>query len=264
MPTKDPQDRGRGMDRPRQIFLDSVAAVPIEVQDDWAHLVNRTIVDGIWARPILPGHLRSLITIAALATLRCSEALKTQIRVGRGQGLSRRVLCEVMLQVSGYAGFGVGQEGMLTLKQVFDQEPNVEREDVDEAVAMNEALPPGEDRLARGTTILAILRPDRAGLPPPPPKPFAPDWRTWLVETAFGDLWARPHLSLIDRERVTLAVLIALSREEELRSHVQIALNVGIPPLEIGEQIMHLAIYVGFPTAVAAIRIAGEVLEESG
>jgi alkylhydroperoxidase/carboxymuconolactone decarboxylase family protein YurZ len=262
MPVKEPHDGGRGMDRSRQIFLESIAAAPVEIQDDWACLVNRTIVDGIWARPILPDGLRSLITIAALATLRCSEALKTQIRVGRGQGLSRRVLCEVMLQVGGYAGFGVGQEGMHALKQVFDEEPNVEREDA--PVATNEGRPPDGDRLARGTAILAILRPDRAGLPPPPPKPFAPDWRTWLVETAFGDLWARPHLSLIDRERVTLAVLIALSREEELRSHVQIARNVGIPPLEIGEEILHLAIYVGFPTAVAAIRIAGEVLEGDG
>jgi alkylhydroperoxidase/carboxymuconolactone decarboxylase family protein YurZ len=262
MSVKEPQEGGRGMDRSRQIFLESVAAVPVEVQDDWARLVNCTIVDGIWARPNLPWRLRSLITIAALATLRCRDVLKTQIRVARRQGLSRRVLCEVMLQVGGYAGFGIGQEGMLALKQVLDEEPNVEREDV--PVAANDGPLPDEDRLARGTAILAILRPDRAGLPPPPPKPFAPDWRTWLVETAFGDLWARPHLSLIDRERVTLAVLIALSREEELRSHVQIARNVGIPPLEIGEQIMHLAIYVGFPTAVAAIRIAGEVLEEGG
>jgi 4-carboxymuconolactone decarboxylase len=252
------------MDRSRQIFLESIAAVPTEIQDDWGRLVNCTILDGMWARPTLPGRLRSLITIAALATLRCSEALKTQIRVGRGHGLSRRVLCELMLQVGGYAGFGVGQEGMLALKQVFDEEPDVEREDVDVAVATSAGPPLDEDRLARGTAILAILRPDRAGLPPPPPKSFAPDWRTWLVETAFGDLWARPHLSLIDRERITLAVLIALSREEELRSHVQIARNVGIPPLEIGEQIMHLAIYVGFPTAVAAIRIAGEVLEGGG
>jgi 4-carboxymuconolactone decarboxylase len=262
MPPKEPQEGGPALERSRQIFLESVAAVPIEIQDDWARLVNGTIVDGMWARPALPGRLRSLITIAALATLRCPEVLKTQIRVGRGHGLSRRVLCEVMLQVGGYAGFGVGQEGMLALKQVFDEEPNVEREDV--PVVTGDGPLPDEDRLARGTAILAILRPDRAGLPPPPPTPFAPDWRTWLVETAFGDLWARSHLSLIDRERVTLAVLIALSREEELRSHVQIALNIGIPPLEIGEQIMHLAIYVGFPTAVAAIRIAGDVLEGDG
>jgi len=166
-----------------------------------------------------------------------------------------------MLQVAGYAGLAVGLEGMHALREVFDAESAPEPE-TPEAGAADGARDVPEDRFERGRAILAILRPERAQAPPPARDEVAPDWRTWLIGTAFGDLWARPGLTLVERERITMAVLIVLSHEAELRSHVTIASNLGIPPTEIGEQIMHLAFYVGFPTAVAAIRVASQVLRD--
>jgi 4-carboxymuconolactone decarboxylase len=203
-----------------------------------------------------------LITVGALTTLRCPTELRSQLRIALHHGLSRRELCEAMLQVGGYAGLAVGLEGMRILADVF---AGAGPED---AGGSEPALPPeyedGQDRLARGRAVLEKLRPDIPQSAPgvAGPQSFAPDWGTWLVETAFGELWSRPGLTLQERERVTLAVLIVLSHDQELSAHFKISANVGIPLVEIGETIMHLAVYAGFPTAVKAIRIASEAFAE--
>jgi 4-carboxymuconolactone decarboxylase len=163
-----------------------------------------------------------------------------------------------MLQVGGYAGLALAREGMLALREVFDSEPTLDPRPVQKIDDIDPKLRE-EDRLSRGKAILAILQPTQAHVPLVA-EPFAPDWTTWLISTAFGELWARPGLSLIDRERVTISVLVVLGHELRVNHHVQSALNVGIPAIEIGEQIMHLANYVGFPTIVEGMRIAGQVL----
>ncbi|MER2170352.1 MAG: carboxymuconolactone decarboxylase family protein, partial [Psychrobacillus psychrodurans] len=50
---------------------------------------------------------------------------------------------------------------------------------------------------------------------------------------------------------------------DQLRVHLQAALNVGLSKEEIIEIIIHCAGYVGFPKAVHAMGIAGEIFEEA-
>jgi 4-carboxymuconolactone decarboxylase len=239
----------------RQTFLEGVAAAPVEIRGAWARYMSETVLDGMWARSALTRRDRSLITVAALAALRCPAELRTQLRVAVLNGISATLLGEVIMQVGGYAGLGIASEAMASLAEVLD----ADRPDRHDPPAPE--IGADADRLTRGRAMLATLRPDLANSPMPPPHPFAPDWSRWLAETAFGDLWSRPGLTLIERERVTLAVLISLGRHAEIRSHVGIASNLGIPPDELGEEIMHLAVYAGFPGAVDAMRIAAEVLD---
>jgi 4-carboxymuconolactone decarboxylase len=79
----------------------------------------------------------------------------------------------------------------------------------------------------------------------------------------FGDVWEQPDLSKRDRSLITIAVLTALYRTEELRGHLQRALDNGVTKEEIGGMITHLAFYAGWPTAVNAGRIAIEVFEKN-
>jgi 4-carboxymuconolactone decarboxylase len=81
-------------------------------------------------------------------------------------------------------------------------------------------------------------------------------------DVLFGDVWEQPDLSKRDRSLVTVAVLVALYRTEELRGHMQLALENGVSQEEIGGLITHLAFYSGWPTAVNAGRVAQEVFEE--
>jgi 4-carboxymuconolactone decarboxylase len=80
-------------------------------------------------------------------------------------------------------------------------------------------------------------------------------------EVLFGDVWEQPELSKRDRSLVTISVLTALYRTDELRGHMKRALDNGVTQDEIRGMITHLAFYAGWPTAVNAGRIAAEVFE---
>jgi 4-carboxymuconolactone decarboxylase len=81
-------------------------------------------------------------------------------------------------------------------------------------------------------------------------------------EVLFGDVWEQPELSKRDRSLVTISVLTALYRTDELRGHMKRALDNGVTQNEIRGMITHLAFYAGWPTAVNAGRIAAEVFDD--
>ena len=78
----------------------------------------------------------------------------------------------------------------------------------------------------------------------------------------FGDIWERPELSKRDRSLITVAVLTALYRTEELRGHMNRALNNGVTKDELRELITHVTFYAGWPNGVNAARVAKEVFGE--
>src|ERR1700687_3109671 len=74
-----------------------------------------------------------------------------------------------------------------------------------------------------------------------------------------GEICNRPGLPTKTRSMITLAVLIALGRPQELRLHMRGALNLGITPEELKEIIVHVSQYTGIPTAIEGIRAFTEV-----
>lgn len=91
----------------------------------------------------------------------------------------------------------------------------------------------------------------------------APKLAELTDKVLFGDIWERKELSKRDRSLVTVAALIALNRTEQLRFHLQRALENGVKRQELIEEITHLAFYSGWPTAVNAITVAKEVFSKS-
>lgn len=91
---------------------------------------------------------------------------------------------------------------------------------------------------------------------------IAPDLNTNIKEFAFGDVHSRPGLGKRERELVILSSLASLGyAKEELKSHINMALNVGISKEEILEVFIQLAVYAGFPAAVNAVFLAKEVFD---
>ena len=80
----------------------------------------------------------------------------------------------------------------------------------------------------------------------------------------FGETWSRPGLGRRERSLVTLGVLCALGRPQELKVHVAGALSNGVSPLEIREALLHSMVYCGVPLGVDAIRNAAETLAQLG
>ena len=82
-----------------------------------------------------------------------------------------------------------------------------------------------------------------------------------ITRNAWGDVWQREGLDLKTRSLVTVAMLTALGKQNELKGHVRGALNNGATVQEIQEVLLHATIYCGVPTAVEAFRSAAEVIE---
>lgn len=81
-------------------------------------------------------------------------------------------------------------------------------------------------------------------------------------EVLFGDVWEQPELTKRDRSLVTISVLTALYRTDELKGHMKRALDNGVTQDEIRGMITHLAFYAGWPCAVNAGRIAADIFED--
>jgi len=89
---------------------------------------------------------------------------------------------------------------------------------------------------------------------------FTADFQDLLTRYAWGDVWTRPGLDRRTRCCITVAMLVALNREEELALHVRAALDSGVTAEELKEVLLQSAIYCGIPAANAAFRVASEVL----
>ena len=94
---------------------------------------------------------------------------------------------------------------------------------------------------------------------------IAPDLDRYIVEFAFGDIYAREGLSLQERELVTIASLLTMGGcEPQLRVHLNGGLNVGLTPEKIVEVLIHCVPYVGFPRVLNAVSTAKEVFASRG
>ena len=91
---------------------------------------------------------------------------------------------------------------------------------------------------------------------------FSREWQDFVTQQAWGAVWTRPGLSLRDRSLITVALLTALGRDEELPLHVRGALRNGLTPDEIREVIMHASVYAGIPAGNSAMRVAARTLRE--
>jgi 4-carboxymuconolactone decarboxylase len=92
-------------------------------------------------------------------------------------------------------------------------------------------------------------------------RPIAPKLVELAEKVVYGEVWERPGLSKRDRSLITVATLVALGRERQLRGHLERALGNGVTKTEIGELITHLAFYAGWPAAMTAALVAKEVFD---
>jgi 4-carboxymuconolactone decarboxylase len=94
--------------------------------------------------------------------------------------------------------------------------------------------------------------------------PLTAPFQDFITRYAWGEVWSRPGLSRAERSMVTLTALVVLRQEEELAMHLRAALRNGLTPDQIGEVLLHTAVYAGVPAANRAFAIAREVLAEAG
>jgi 4-carboxymuconolactone decarboxylase len=89
---------------------------------------------------------------------------------------------------------------------------------------------------------------------------FDSEFQDLITRYAWGEIWTRPGLPRHTRSLITIGLMVALNRGEELRLHLRAAANNGVTDDQIRELLMHCAIYCGVPAANAAFHAAKEVL----
>jgi 4-carboxymuconolactone decarboxylase len=92
---------------------------------------------------------------------------------------------------------------------------------------------------------------------------FNEEFQDLLTRYAWGEIWTRPGLDRMTRSLITIAMMVALNREAELRIHLRGAENNGVTRDEIMECLMQTAIYCGVPAANSAFHVAEEVFGAS-
>ena len=104
---------------------------------------------------------------------------------------------------------------------------------------------------------------EKMGLLKSSDKPISRDFMAHIVDALYGTIWSRDEvIDLKERSLITVAVLVALNRENELKIHIRGALNLGISKEKLEEMILLVAHYSGFPTGVSANQILNEIVSD--
>jgi 4-carboxymuconolactone decarboxylase len=206
----------------------------------------------VWSRPGLSRRDRSLVVITILTTLNQLTQLRTHVQGGINHGLTQTEVEEIMVQLSGYAGFPRAIDGMTTARAAMAEQLGVE------------SLPPSppaeaKDDEQRSADAKAVMSRLSANQPPGGPGVNMGSFTGTAGRFAFGELWARDELSRRDRSLVVCATLTTQDKPTELRFHLQGALNHGVTLDELEELMVTVIAYVGFPTAVEGFRALREV-----
>lgn len=227
-----------------------------------SRIVDEALFGAIWSRPQLDIRYRSLATISVLTVLQRLPQLKTHVRNGLNLGLSPATITEAMAHLVFYGGLPAALNALQVAGEVFAERPEWQQ-------AVQRPQPPRpatlEERVQRGNEMRRRLWGEeeaRRGVAAA--EELAPDFIRLVDAYLFGEIYYRPHLDLKQRAVCTLAALTALGKERQLQRHLRSALRVGLSRQEVVEVLCHTAFYCGLPSALNALGVAKEVLQEMG
>jgi 4-carboxymuconolactone decarboxylase len=213
----------------------------------------------VYARPGLDLQAKELSVVAALRAMGTAEPqLKVHLLAALHVGCSVGEIQEAILQMSLYSGFPGAINGMTALRGVLNETGAMPGG----GSAAGAAVPPA-DRLKTGESLLARVDPKQSANLQNTFGTLAPDLPRYIIEFGYGDVLARPGLSLARRELITIAALTARgSAPAQLRFHIKGGLRAGLSADEIREVIILMSVYAGFPAAINAMTGLRDVLAE--
>ncbi len=91
---------------------------------------------------------------------------------------------------------------------------------------------------------------------------FDADFQRIITEGAWGTIWTRPGIDKKTRHMLTIAMLAALGKYDEMAMHIRATRNTGVTPDEVREVLLQVSVYAGVPAANTAFAIAKRVYQE--
>ncbi|GHV03141.1 carboxymuconolactone decarboxylase [Campylobacterota bacterium] len=237
---------------PKGSVLDSVAAFCPDLE---RFVVEFGYAD-VFDRPGLSRPERQLVTITALAALgNAPSQLRFHINGALNVGCTPEEIIEAFIHLTIYAGFPAALNAISAAREIFTARkiaPVAARHQTDAAARFDTGSKLLEKIDGKGGT--AVVDSLAA---------IAPDLGRFIVEYSFGDVYARPGLTLQKRELVTVAMCAALGTcVPQMRIHMVGYLNVGGAVDELVELLIQMAVYAGFPAALNGLGHLREVIAE--
>ncbi|KND57668.1 4-carboxymuconolactone decarboxylase [Candidatus Paraburkholderia schumanniana] len=88
------------------------------------------------------------------------------------------------------------------------------------------------------------------------------EFQNFITRYAWGEIWTRDGLPRHTRSLLTIAMMVALNRSEELALHLRAAKNNGVMQDEIKEVLLQTAVYCDVPAANSAFHLAQKIFDE--
>ncbi len=216
-------------------------------------LIDEMAYHGVWARDGLAPTDRILVTLATLCLTPTDAALRRAVEGALDLGLDARSILEVFVQAGLYGGFPLTEAATVVADGVF----------TDRGVPIPDG-PPRDDPLEelddRGQRIMAALHGARSASGyAAPDNPATAGLYGAAIRYGYGEIWARPGLDLRQRMLVAIACFVVLGLDSQLEKFAQSATNVGLDRSAVIEAIMQTAPYGGYPKALNALSILGDL-----
>ncbi len=126
--------------------------------------------------------------------------------------------------------------------------------------AASDSPPAASDARAAGmATRRAVLGDEHVDRATAAATDFTRDFQDFITRYAWDEVWNRPGLERKTRSMLTIAMMAALGRYEELELHVRATRNTGVTRDEVREILLQVAVYAGVPAANGAYRHAAAV-----
>ncbi len=206
------------------------------------------------------------IAVVAILTAQgnAEPQLKVHIHGALNVGCNIAEVQEVILQMSGYAGFPRAINGMLALKAVVEERRSEGKKD-EAGRDEPSPKPEGKSRYEFGCEQISRLNKNQVENLEQTFKGISPDMAKFVIEFGFSDIFARPALLPKYREIATIAALTAMGNAaSQLDFHIRAGLNIGITELEVREVMILLSVYSGFPSAINGTLALKDVIDEAG
>ena len=206
------------------------------------------------ATPLVEKREVELIRLVSLTTQQSGALLREEVATALAQGLEPEAILEAIYQCAPYAGFPRTADAVEIARGVF----NAKNAKVDEnrgTVTAQSRLEAGAD--AQGTlfgqTFRDMAKNGKEGMP---------TVNYFLASNCFGDYYTRKGLDLNTRELLTMAILVNLGTEPQLKAHI--GANLKIRTAEYVEQAIYNCLpYCGYPRTLNALRLLKEAAAET-
>lgn len=233
------------------------------VSPDLGRYIIEYAFGDVYSRMGLDLKSKEIAVVAALTAMGNAEPqLKVHIHGALNVGCNITEVQEVILQMCGYAGFPRAINGMLALKAVVEERRSAGKID---AVGRVESSPkPAQQtRYEFGCEQIRTLNKNQVENLEQTFKDISPDMAKFVIEFGFSDIFARPALHTKYREVATIAALTAMGgASSQLGFHVRAGLNIGLTEDEVGEIMILMSVYYGFPAVINGTLVLKEIVSE--